>query len=108
MVSQHTIHHSKNKWKSASPERKAISKLQRRCNAWEKKYADLFLRYKARLNQVRLFSEACNKLVKEGVVKREFFSPYMPKYSDVIKKLKKGETDRPIKNSNSTSSPMEA
>ena len=97
MVSQHTIHHSKNKWNEASPERKAISKLQRKINIWKKRYKKLFLKYNARLNQVRLLSEACNRLVKEGIIKREFFSPYMPKFKDVIERLKQGVTKRPIK-----------
>ena len=108
MVSQHTIHHSKNKWKEASPDKKAISKLQRKVNIWRNKYNKLLIRHNARLNQVRLLSEACNRLVDEGVVKREFFSPYMPKFKDVIETLKKGATKRPIKNSNSTSLPTEA
>lgn len=108
MVSQHTLHHSKNKWNQASSEQKAVSKLSRKINIWEKKYKKLLLRHNARLNQVRLLAEACNKLVKEGVVKREFFSPYMPKFKDVIETLKKGVTKRPIKNSNSTSLPTEA
>jgi len=98
MVSKHTIHHSKSKWGKASGDKKAISKLQRKINAWKNKHYKLLIRYKARLNQIRLFSKACNKLVDDGIVEREFFSPYMPKFKDVIEKIKDDKSVKRRKN----------
>ena len=71
-----------------------MQKLQRKINNWKNKHYNLFIKYKARLNQIRLFSKACNKLVDDGIVKRDFFSPYMPKFKDVIEEIK---NDKSIK-----------
>jgi len=87
MTSQHTIHHSKGKWEKASPERRTISKLQRQINNWKKKYQKILLSNQIRLNQVRLFSEASNKLVKDGIVEKDYFSKYMPSRSEIIKQI---------------------
>lgn len=94
MASNHSMYKKPSKQLRATPFDKANSSWQLKFNKVNNLLIRQRLKTKLRLHQVRLLSKACNNLIDEGKIPKEYFSPYMPKVSEVYEIINSQENEK--------------
>jgi hypothetical protein len=91
MTSRHSTYKKKSRWDKADPLAKTNSTYQRKITHLLNELNRTKQIAKARKIILNKHGELLKKLVDENKVSKEYLVPYLPRYTDVMKKLKISE-----------------